>query len=409
MEISAIKELLSKLSYKRPAGSEEEKNCALYIKEYLEALGLSPELKAFPIKAYEPICASLSVDGNCFAATPVFGSKRGSAEGLLYHLTCAENIENQPIENAIVLSDKPISRALYEKLLEKKVSGIILFSGDLLFGSEKPTERELRFPISEEAKLPIINIHIKDALEIIKKEGSIARISLDYKERTAYSHNLLLEIPGETEESIIFSAHYDSTPNSSGAYDNLSSAIALISIAEYFKDKKPLKTLKFLWCGAEERGLLGSLQYCKENKKDLKKARLNINLDMIGVYIGEFVGFSSADRRAEVFLKDFFKAEKISASVRYGIRSSDSNSFAFYGVPSVSFARYAPDSAARIHTEFDTSEVVSPKQLTEDIEIIKCFTECYLKTQETRFSISSKIRKEVDKYMERNNSSSKHE
>ena len=42
------------------------------------------------------------------------------------------------------------------------------------------------------------------------------------------SHNVILDLPGETDEMIVLSAHYDSTPLSQGVYDNMSGSVGLL-------------------------------------------------------------------------------------------------------------------------------------------------------------------------------------
>lgn len=79
---------------------------------------------------------------------------------------------------------------------------------------------------------------------------------------------------------------------SSGSIDNATGVAILIEMAKLFK-KNPLEKidLLFLWTGAEEWGLKGSKKFCKthfislKKKYDLDKS-LNINIDMVGTYIG---------------------------------------------------------------------------------------------------------------------------
>ncbi|GAH52648.1 unnamed protein product, partial [marine sediment metagenome] len=79
---------------------------------------------------------------------------------------------------------------------------------------------------------------------------------------------------------------------STGSIDNASGVSILIELAKYVKEN-PLTNydVLFLWCGAEEWGLKGSkkfvAKYAKEYNKiyDLSKS-ININIDMVGTYIG---------------------------------------------------------------------------------------------------------------------------
>ena len=90
---------------------------------------------------------------------------------------------------------------------------------------------------------------------------------------------------------VIFLLIYDNN-KSKGSIDNASGVSILIELAKLFK-KYPLENydIIFLWCGAEEWGLKGSKSFCKRHrsylseKYDLDRS-FNINIDMVGTYIG---------------------------------------------------------------------------------------------------------------------------
>jgi len=79
---------------------------------------------------------------------------------------------------------------------------------------------------------------------------------------------------------------------SSGSIDNASGVAISIELAKIFK-KNPLERtdILILWPGAEEWGLKGSKQFCKTHFKSLNQIydldkSFNINIDMIGSYVG---------------------------------------------------------------------------------------------------------------------------
>ncbi|UCD02085.1 MAG: M28 family peptidase [Promethearchaeota archaeon] len=79
---------------------------------------------------------------------------------------------------------------------------------------------------------------------------------------------------------------------SSGSIDNASGVAISLELARLIK-KDPLEKmdLLFLWTGAEEWGLKGSKKFCRQHFKMLKQKydfdrSFNINIDMIGTYIG---------------------------------------------------------------------------------------------------------------------------
>ena len=90
---------------------------------------------------------------------------------------------------------------------------------------------------------------------------------------------------------IIFLLIYDNG-KSKGSIDNASGVSILIELAKLFK-KNPLENydIIFLWTGAEEWGLKGSRNFCKRHRKYLSEKydldrSFNINIDMVGTYIG---------------------------------------------------------------------------------------------------------------------------
>lgn len=90
-------------------------------------------------------------------------------------------------------------------------------------------------------------------------------------------------------EYIIFSGHADHIGGSgdkinAGADDDASGCAALLSMAEAFQslEKKPLRSILFLWVSGEEIGLYGSQSYVNNPLVPLEKTVADLNMDMIG-------------------------------------------------------------------------------------------------------------------------------
>ena len=73
------------------------------------------------------------------------------------------------------------------------------------------------------------------------------------------------------------------------AWVSVSFVIGLLGIAKFFAAHPHSYGMRFIWCGSEERGLLGAKAYCADHEEELKKIVLNINLDMIGCIMGKFI------------------------------------------------------------------------------------------------------------------------
>jgi len=181
-------------------------------------------------------------------------------------------------------------------------------------------------------------------------------------------------MPGQMEEYIAFTAHYDSTSLSQGTYDNMSGSVGLLGIAEYFTHHPHKRGLRFIWCGSEERGLLGSKAYC-EDAEALKNCVLNINLDMIGCTMGKFAACCTTEEALVNYLSYMACEVGFPMHTYQEVYSSDSTPFADKGVPAVSFARWAPHNAATIHNSYDTIAVMSGYQMVEDIGFLNAFAD----------------------------------
>lgn len=91
------------------------------------------------------------------------------------------------------------------------------------------------------------------------------------------------------DEFIVFSGHYDHIGGSGGlvnpgADDDASGCAALLTMANAFSslEKKPLRSVLFLWVSGEEIGLYGSKSYVENPLFPLEKTVADLNMDMIG-------------------------------------------------------------------------------------------------------------------------------
>ncbi len=403
MNCKTINQIFAETAYIRMGGTEHELQCAKYLQAACAQLGLQARLEPFPIRLYTEHSAKFSVNGKEIPCKGYYGSPSGTVTAPLYYLAGTDAISLEKCRNRIVLVDKGVGYKLYDKLTEHGAVGFITYNGNIHFPDRDVDQRELSFEIVDQSHIPGVNIHISDAVELVRGGGGAATLTLEHTSRLGSSHNLVLDLEGETDETVVISAHYDTTALSTGAYDNMSASIALLALAEHYSKTVHRRRIRLVWCGSEERGLLGSVAYCRQHRDELKNTVLNINLDMLGSLMGEFVAFSCVNEDMLHFLEAFFKKHRIAASARYAIRSSDSNSFVHFGVPAVSFARYAPSGVAPIHTRYDTVDTVNAKRLREDIEIIAKFTDCISNEAQLPISleISEKIRGDVAEYVKR--------
>ena len=374
MDTKQIMDIFYDTAYIRTGGSPEELQCANYLVEKCAAMGLKANLEAFDVEMATIETAQLLVDGKEIPCKGYFCAGSGEVEAPFYYLTNNDAYSLSQCRGKIVMVDGYLGYWVYQDILENGAVGFITYDGNIYYADEDIDQRELRSFVSKTKKIPGVNINAKSAIELIRKDASMAKIVLKQEETMGQSQNVVLDIPGEVPEIIVFTAHYDSTSLSQGAYDNMSGSIGLLGLAEYFISHPHRYSLRFIWCGSEERGLLGSKAYCDAHEEELKKVILNINLDMIGSIMGKFIAVCTSEEKLVHYI-DYMASELgFGINTRQDVYSSDSTPFADKGIPAVSFARIAPPNTAGGHNSYDTVAVMKGEHMVKDIEFITAFT-----------------------------------
>ena len=403
-----VRQILKDTDFVHVSGSPEELKVAEYLKARCEERGVKAWLEAFPVEMADIKNASLTVwtESGLEKEIPCKGYRlcgSGSVEAPFVYLPNADPASLSRIRGAIVLIDTGIGFFAYKDLREAGAAGIITYDGNVHYADRDIDQKELRPHVSQGVKTLAVNINAKDAVGIVKSRAARAKITVEQEEFGGESHNVIAELPGESDEWIVLSAHYDTTPLSHGSYDNMTGCLGLLGVLDALKDTKHRYGLRFLFCGSEERGLLGSKAYAAAHEAELEKIALNINLDMIGTYMGRFIACISAEEALLHFLKYFASMEGWGLQARLGVYSSDSTPFADKGVPALSFARIAGPAQATIHNRYDTPAVLSDEQIMKDAAFISAFTKTMADAVKcpVKREIPERIKKELDEYLAR--------
>ncbi|CAG9944073.1 unnamed protein product [Clonostachys rosea f. rosea IK726] len=153
------------------------------------------------------------------------------------------------------------------------------------------------------------------------------------------SWNIISETKqGDPNNVIMLGAHLDSVQEGAGINDDGSGTVALLQIAESFKQYSGIKNkVRFAWWGAEESGLVGSLYYGSQLSSDeADKIRFYYNYDMIGskVPLYEVYADTDAHKAGGNFLFDYLTSKGYPAEWGAFGSSSDYVAFIELGIPS---------------------------------------------------------------------------
>ena len=385
------------------SGTPEELRVAEYLKAQCEAIGVAARIEAFPVAMGEIEEAHVLADGRDIPCKGFFCCGSGEVEGELYYMPSQDPVSVALAKDKIVLLDTSgIGFFGYQDLMKAGAKGILFQYGDTHYPIHDIDERDLRAAVvGEERKVLCAMLHTADAVDLLRQQAKRVKISVRQREYEGESHNVIAELPGQRDEWIVLSAHYDTTALSHGSYDNMSGCVGILGVLDLLK-KQPLNYgLRLVFCGSEERGLLGSKAYTRDHEEELSKIALDVNLDMIGTWVGKFIARVSAEEALAHYLTYMGAELSFPLAAKIGVYSSDSTPFADKGVPSLSFARLASDNAAPIHCRYDLPDVLSMDQMEKDICFIAEFTRRMVMSAAcpVKREIPEKVKTELDEYL----------
>lgn len=403
MNTRQVHTILKETDFVHESGTAEELRVAEYLKAQCEALGVQASLEPFDVEMTTIKSASLLADGVTYACLGYRLCGSGSVEAPFLYLPSMDPVSLAQVRGKIVLLDSGLTHFAYQDLYEAGAVGFITYTGNVFYRDHDIDQKELRSFVSLGKKMLGVNINAKDAAKLARQNPSTVRIEVDQEEYAGQSHNVVASLPGQCDEYLVLSAHYDTTSLSHGSYDNMTGCIGLLCVMDELKNKDLHYGIRFVFCGSEERGLLGSKAYVAAHEEELSKCVLNVNLDMIGSAMGKFIACVSAEEGLVHYLRYLGAEIGWSIEAKSGVYSSDSTPFADKGVPALSFARTSPRNQAEIHTRNDTISLLSDKQIVTDGRFVAEFTRRMAQSVKCPVSrtIPDKVKNELDEYLNR--------
>ncbi|MGN1398504.1 MAG: M20/M25/M40 family metallo-hydrolase [Erysipelotrichaceae bacterium] len=403
-------DLLEKLYFVRTAGSQQDKKAADILANECKKFTDDVVLEEFEIDGYEIHKAQLSFHEPemSFECAGVGLSSSTGEEGItadFCYLSSEADVELSDIEGKICLViGKLVKVSMYKKIFAKKAAGLILTTGSV-YDSNQDTDldpymyRDKHYKIG---KIPAVCISNHDAEQLLRAMPKKATLTVIQTEKVNKTNNVVATIKGtgKPDEVVAFTAHYDSVDFSKGAYDNATGCICIMQLLSYFSQHKPSRTLKFIFCGAEEMGLLGSKAYVEKHEEQLSQYCLNINVDMVAVTIGYDIACATSGMDLVNYINYEGKINGFAIMAKQGVYSSDSTPFADKGVPAVSFARIAPNGGAVIHSKKDVIDFLSEANYYSTCDFITKFAERLINSAcfPVKREIPENMKEELDYY-----------
>ena len=403
--------VLEEMSYERLGGTKEEASALEIIKREVDALGVENTIEDFEVNSFEIESAEFVVtkpkrevyNVNAFGMCSSTNPKGVFTE--FYYLENTKQINLLDLKGKTILLTSPLSYQVYEDLAKKEVAAIVVASGSIYddLANTDLEEKSLRERHYKHGKIPCFTMRMTDCEKLVLSNPEEVYFKVIQKESLATSHNLVATIKGseKPEEVVCFTAHYDSVRFSTGAYDNGTGSVTILEVLHYYVKNAPKRTLKFIWCGSEEMGLLGSHAYVNTHKEELENYKLCINVDMTGVALGKDIAVCTSEMSLVNYIDYYAKNIGFMIDTNQGVYSSDSTPFAFNNVPAVSFARISPRGGAEIHSRRDVISLINPIYLEKTILFIISLSENLISSVyfPVPKSMPQNMKDELDKYL----------
>jgi aminopeptidase YwaD len=200
---------------------------------------------------------------------------------------------------------------------------------------------------------------------------SVATLTIETDERAQETRTLVFDLPGQTDEIVVLSAHVDGHDGGESAMDNASGIAAALAATRALAQgvKTFRRGVRVAFFSAEEWALTGSAQYVKSlSQTERCRIALNVNLDTVGGSKA-LTALTSGFAGLEPFLLQVAEARGIALrTVRPLMQNSDHANFALAGIPALRLVAGFDDPGANqryVLTPADTRDKVAESELAQ--------------------------------------------
>ncbi len=338
IELSSIVHLLASRDMEgRKTGSIGQQKAASYIENQFKTIGLTPVFgggnsykQEFTLIKSSPSINQLEINGQTmenrvdylFEGELDMNTPKTLKLVVIPDIGSFKEIRLEGKSVAFIQHTDPIKNLQFQKMLRQLGAEMIIqlidFKSIAEFQNEFQTSGErLAYLKLEERKKEPVQFHYmtKDRFmkvteisgdQLVEKQletEMMVNFQVKRNKIPISTANIVGVLPGETEETVIISAHYDHEGMQNGilypgADDNASGVAALLEIAQAFKKAwhagvRFKKSILFVAFSAEEDGLLGSEYFVRNLPFPINKVMVNLNVDMIGRVSPEYADFEN--------------------------------------------------------------------------------------------------------------------
>lgn len=272
----------------RVVSTPEERHAAEYISATLEGYGYDVEIQEFPrptVHAYLTVETSEPVSVNIRPGRlhdfpvedyPLLTPDGGISARVIYSGTGEAGAFPSEVEGqiALVARSQEDPAEIIRRASEAGAVAVLLHNTDWKNYGVRVSEAEIPFATMN-----------SEAAEALREFGDVPvnfQVNRYETSQNVVASRGLMASGDDTRPIVVFSGHYDSVALSPGANDNASGTAGVMEMARLLARVPLTADVRFLACGGEEGGLVGSRHYVAQlSEEERERVVANFNMDMI--------------------------------------------------------------------------------------------------------------------------------
>lgn len=198
--------------------------------------------------------------------------------------------QRDEIEGKIVMvtSRTPLGLTRHLHRVEKYQRSVMAGAVGWIFMNHYPTYGPPTGGISP--IIPAVGVSYEEGhflVRLLKRKDMVKlRLETQCKNLEVDTWNVVADLPGtsDSDELLVYGAHYEGHDIAVGALDDASGAVCVMELARILAEEKEhlKRSMKFILFGAEEIGLFGSWAYVEQHPEEMEHIRFMLNLDTAG-------------------------------------------------------------------------------------------------------------------------------
>ena len=369
----------------RAAGSSDEAAAGAYLADTLLNLAGAPLVRQFRYMGWqrgEEQLAVISPVERRLPAVSLPGSPSADLEAELIAIGSGEQEEVEAvaahIRGKIVLCGAEATRPNGQPPSHRRVKYLRaahLGALGFLYVGQNPGMLAVTGGLAGTEQAPIpgfgVALEVGALLERLLERGPVTlRLHAQHGHEVVTSSNIMVDLPGRSEECILVGAHYDGHDIAQAATDNGSGAAVLLELVRVLAPWRGRlqRCIRCCFWGSEEAGLLGSWHYARTAGAAIDPVVWVLNLDSVINGPSGRLRLRVWPPEAQVQAMTVLHSRSLPVTVEGGLTSdSDHFPFAAAGIPVITAGAGGPRSGlvgrGWGHTVADTVDKVDPTAL----------------------------------------------